>query len=114
MRKRILAVLLIVVMVLGLISCGEKKEDLTGKWIGEDEYFELYSDGTGIVTSLDDDGNEETSYAITWIAENGRLKITFDLGMLGTISSAADYELSKSTLICTFDDDGTTEEYHRE
>ncbi len=114
MRKKILLILLIIVMLLGLMGCGEKKEDLTGKWVGENEYFELYSDGTGIVTSVDDDGNEETPHSFTWVAEKQRLKITYDLGMLGIISKAADYQLSDSTLICTFDDDGTTEEYHRE
>lgn len=116
MRKKILAVLLIVVILLAITTgCGEVKEDLTGKWVKDTEVIELYSDGTGIVTSIDENGNEEHSYSCTWVAENGRLKITYDLGMLGIISKAADYQLSdSSTLICTFDDDGTTEEYHRE
>lgn len=114
MRKKILTILLIVVMLLVITTgCGEKKEDLTGRWVKDTDIIELYSDGTGILTSMSDDGNKEETYSCTWIAENGRLKFTFDLGVLGTRSGAYDYTLSKSKLILTTDD-GVIREYYKE
>lgn len=107
-RKTVFVVALIMLIVLA--GCG-KTEDLTGKWVcteGETSTtLELFSDGTG--THMQGD----QTYSISWIAENGRLKISASLGFLGGYAEAADYELKKDSLTFTFDDD-SVEHYKKE
>lgn len=75
-RKKCLAILLMMVMVVCFIGCSKKEPEITGKWESSDENdltsLELYSDGTGIFKNYDEDGSLN-SYGCTWIAEYGRL-----------------------------------------
>lgn len=100
-EKKFLTILLIMVMVVCFIGCGKKEPQITGKWTSLDESdltsLELYSDGTGIFNNYDEDGSL-SSYGCTWIAEDGRLKISIDFGLLGTSSTSFDYELTQDTL----------------
>lgn len=114
-KKRILfIVLLILAMTFSCIACGKKEPDLTGKWIIDSEestsYFEFYSDGTGIIADGDADGNIQ-KFSCTWIAEDGRLKVTTDLGILGSVSDSCEYELTEDTLTLKLDNE--TEIYHK-
>lgn len=111
-KRSLLIVLLIVTMTLFFVGCEKKEPDLTGKWIEseEDASLELYSDGTGIIAETGSDGSYQ-QYSCTWIAEDGRIKITMDLGILGNISDSADYELTEDTLTLKWDDE--TEIYHK-
>lgn len=104
MKKEILVVFCCLAMIL-LFGCGEKST-LIGAWTTESEgneeekaYFELYSDGTGLIKE------EIGSSALEWIAENGKLKLTIDAGLLGKIAVSYSYTLSSNTLILT-DDNG--------
>lgn len=116
MKKRISIILLVMAMLFGIPGCGEKEDNLVGIWIitggDQEESLELYSDGTAISNAYNSDGDLE-SYDCMWIAENGRLKITFDMGILGTSSSSCDYEIKKDTLKLYYENDPTIYEYHR-
>lgn len=108
MKNKILITLLLVVLL--LTACGEKKEDLTGIWIeqkedGSSENMQLYSDGTGVIIDYDSEGNSEESFSCTWIAENGHMKITVDYGLFGSNSISCKYELKNGTL-SLWDDSG--------
>lgn len=100
-RKKFLTILLMMVMIACFIGCSKKEPEITGKWTSLDESdltsLELYSDGTGIFNNYDEDGSL-SSYSCTWIAEDGRLKISTDFGLLGTSSTSFDYELTQDTL----------------
>lgn len=114
-KKRILlTVLLVLAVTFSFIGCGKKEPDLTGKWIVESEeeknYFELYSDGTGIIAEADSEGNIQ-KFSCVWIAEEGRLKFTTDLGIWGSVSDSCEYELTKDILTLKWDDE--TEIYHK-
>ncbi|MCM1125018.1 MAG: hypothetical protein NC429_00965 [Lachnospiraceae bacterium] len=116
MKKKILVMLLFVALI--LTACGEKKEDLTGVWIEQEEDgtsqgLQLYSDGTGIITDYDSDGNQDMSYSCTWIAENERIKFTIDYGILGSASISFKYEV-KSNELTLWDDSGEMEVYKKE
>lgn len=115
MKKRILAILLMVMMIFGLVGCGAKEPEITGKWVMESDencFLELYSDGTGIVRELNSDGNAE-QYDFAWIAENGRIKFTMNFGLLGSASETIDYELTEKQLTLKYES-GTIEVYNRE
>lgn len=103
-RKTIIAVFMVIVVL--VVGCG-KKEDLTGKWVYTDdessETIELFSDGTGIMQGVKADG-EDYKYDCTWIAENGRIKFTINLGLLGDQAMAYDYKWNNSELIFTSED----------
>lgn len=107
-RKTIIAVFMVIVVL--VIGCG-KSEDLTGKWVCTDEEIsttlELFSDGTGTLIQGDQ------TYSISWIAENGRLKISASLGFLGEYAEAAAYEQKGNSLTFTYDDE-SVEHYERE
>lgn len=110
MRRKILATAMVMMLIVLLAGCG-KGEDLTGKWVctdeGSSEALELFSDGTG---SFIEDGE---SNEISWIAENGRFKITRSLGFLGESTGTFDFELKNDTL--TFSsEDGETQTFKRE
>lgn len=109
MRKRTVFVVALIMLIV-LVGCG-KTEDLTGKWVcteGETSTtLELFSDGTGTLIQ------EDQTYSISWIAENGRLKISASLGFLGEYAEAADYKLKKDTLTFIYDDD-SVEHYKKE
>lgn len=107
--KKTTVFVMTVIMLIVLAGCG--KEDLTGKWVctdeGSSEELELFSDGTGIF--IEDSGSNE----ISWIAENGKFKITRSLGFLGESSGSFEYELKNDTL--TFSaEDGETQTFKKE
>lgn len=97
-RKTVIAVFIMLTIL--LVGCG-KGEDLTGKWKFSDditsETIELFSDGTGIMEGTNTEG-EDYKYDCTWVAENGRIKFTLDLGVFGDSSITYDYKYSKSEL----------------
>lgn len=107
-RKTLMTVFMMLVVL--MVGCG-KGEDLTGKWVCSDEgistTLELFSDGTGTLIQGED------SYSISWIAENGRLKISASLGFLGEYAESASYEQKENELTFTYDDD-SVEHYTRE
>lgn len=107
-RKTVIAVFIMLTIL--LVGCG-KGEDLTGRWVCSDEgiatNLELFSDGTGTLTQ------DNQTYSISWIAENGRLKISASLGLLGEYAESAAYELKGNSITFTYDDD-TVEHYTRE
>ena len=110
MRGRKLVVSIIMMIAVLLAGCG-KSGDLTGKWVCTDEgittTLELFSDGTGTLIQ------EDQTYSISWIAENGRLKISASLGFLGEYAEAATYEQNGDSLTFTYDDE-SVEHYKRE
>lgn len=110
MRRRKFVILVVMMIAVLLAGCG-KGEELAGKWVctdeGISESMELFSDGTGTFTQ---DGE---SCEITWVAEEGRFKLTRSLGFLGESSGTFDYELKKDALIF-FSDDGKTQNFIRE
>lgn len=110
MRVRKIATAILIMMLVFVAGCG-KAEDLTGKWVctdeGVEESLDLFSDGTGTFMQ---DGE---SCAITWVAENGRFKLTRSFGFLGESSGTFDYELKKDML--TFlSENGQTQNFTRE
>lgn len=108
MKKKVLVILCSLMMIL-LVGCGLKTSTLVGSWATDAEEkadFELYSDGTGI------EKEEIGSFALEWIAENGKLKVTIDTGLFGKIAASYSYKLSEDTLILT-DDDGEETTYIR-
>lgn len=114
MRRRKVFVVMMM-LVIALVGCG-KGEDLTGKWKFSDditsETIELFSDGTGIMEGVNAEG-DDYKYDCTWVAENGRIKFTLDLGILGDTSIAYDYKCSKSEL--TFiSEDGNEGIYYKQ
>lgn len=116
MKNKIIIILLVIVLM--LTACGEKKENLNGVWIenhedGSSENMQLFSDGTGIIVDYDSEGNTEENFACTWIAENGQLKITFDLGILGSHAISCKYEINNNTLTLWDDSGETTGIYQR-
>ena len=116
MKNKILIMVLFVVLM--MTACGEKKEDLTGVWIehqedGTSQNLQLYSDGTGIITDCDNEGNSLESYSCTWIAENERIKFTIDYGIFGSSSISFKYEVKGDTLTI-WDDSNEMEVYKRE
>lgn len=116
MKNKILITLLLVVLL--LTACGEKKEDLTGVWIeyqedGTSQSLQLYSDGTGIITDYNNEGSSLESYSCTWIAENERIKFTIDYGIFGSTALSFKYEIKDNTLTL-WDDSGKMEIYERE
>lgn len=104
MSKKIAAFTLFVsLVIISLVACSADESDFIGIWeMNPDsderpytdfnatpdfpEYFELFSDGTGV---YDDKG-----YSVTWIAEKGRIK--FDAGILG--SDVFSYEISRNKI----------------
>lgn len=101
MKKKVTVILCSLLMIL-LVGCGgNASNSIIGQWVNIDENdgdsFEFFSDGTGII--IDSDG---TTHSVTWIAENERIKITVDMGILGEWSSSCDYKLDKDSL--TIDD----------
>lgn len=109
MKRRKTVIVVFIMLIILLIGCG-KGEDLTGKWVCTDEgistTLELFSDGTGTLIQ------DEQTYSISWIAENGRLKISASLGFLGEYAESAAYELKGDSLTFTSDDE--VEHYTRE
>lgn len=107
-RETIIAVFMMLFVLMA--GCG-KSEDLTGKWVctdeGISEAIELFSDGTGTFIQ---DGE---SYEISWIAEDGRFKITRSFGFLGDSTGTFDYELKKD-IFTIFSEDGETQNFKRE
>lgn len=106
MKKKVTVILCSLLMVL-LVGCGGNSSTLVGAWTTDAEgmeeenaYFELYSDGTGLIKE------DMGSSALEWIAENGKLKLTIDAGLFGKVAVSYSYTLSENTLILT-DDDGT-------
>lgn len=107
-RKNVIVVMMMLVIL--LVGCG-KGEELTGKWVcsdeGVSETLDLFSDGTGTFTQ---DGE---MCEITWVAENGRFKLTRSLGFLGESSGTFDFELKKDSLTF-FSEEGETQNFIRE
>lgn len=110
MRGRKIIAVIFAVMLVFMAGCG-KEEDLTGRWVctdeGSSESMELFSDGTG---TFIENGESNT---ISWIAENGRLKISRSLGLLGESSGTFDFELKKDKLVI-YSEDGETQNFERE
>lgn len=75
--------------------------------------MEFFSDGSGLLSSYDSN-DEMRSYDCTWIAENGRFKITVDYGISGTKSFSGNYELKKDTLKLYYDNDPKEYVYYKE
>jgi hypothetical protein len=91
-KKLIFSVMLVFLLVFGLVavSCGSGSSKLTGVWESEDgSSLEFFKDGTG---------KDERGTSLIWTAEKNRLMIT-----VGGHAFSADYKLSGSTLILTFD-----------
>ena len=106
--KRRIAALLCVLTIL-LIGCGAEAPTLIGAWETDAEGkadFELYSDGTGL------EKESMGTFALEWIAENGKLKVTIDIGVFGTVAQSFSYDLTEDTLILT-DDEGISTTYTR-
>lgn len=102
MKKRVIVLICLIAVL--LVGCG-KNSSLVGTWDTDAEGkldFELYSDGTGIAEN----------YSLEWVAENGKLKVTFDVGILGTVADSYSYELSGNILVLT-DDEGESTTYTR-
>jgi len=95
------------------VSCiGDDSSALLGKWIGDEEYIELFKDGTGVFKGEDEDG-DEISGSISWkLVENKRLVMTLDVMGLVSVTEAYDYEISDNKLTLT-DDKGEKEIYVR-
>lgn len=100
MRKKIFTVLLTIAMMFAVIGCGEKEPELTGIWQDEDgdESVEIFSDGTGTITT------DDVTYSMEWIAEDNRIKFTIDFGLLGEKVLTYDYEVTNESLVLTKDD----------
>lgn len=94
--KKIITVIVISIMVFVLSGCGSKQDPLVGRWVEDadaGEVIELFSDGTGVVS------NPTEQYAITsWLGENGRLKVTMQIPLLGEYTVVYDYEVTLNTL----------------
>lgn len=105
--KRFIKVLIMAMLVCMLTGCGNKQDPLVGKWVEDAEpaeVLELFSDGTGILTTSDG-----TDYSITsWIAENDRLKLTIVMPILGESTMAFDYELKGKVLTVTIEGESST------
>lgn len=103
--KRLISVFVIAMMMIILAGCGSKQDPLVGKWVEDaeqGEIIELFSDGTGIVS------NSTEKYTITsWLGENGRLKVTIQMPLIGDYSVAYDYEVTQNTLSLIDGDDVT-------
>lgn len=115
MRKRTVLVIALIMLLVLVAGCG-KTEDLTGKWTFSDdetsETIELFSDGTGIMQGVNADG-DDYKYDCSWIAENGRIKFTINLGILGDKSVAYDYTYNKSE-ITFISEDGEEGIYYKQ
>ncbi len=104
--KKILTVFVVIVMMITLVGCGSKQDPLVGKWVEDQgvEVLELFSDGTGILTT-----SEGTAYSLTsWIAENGRLKLTSQMPLIGEYTFVFDYELNGKVLTVTTESASST------
>ncbi len=105
--KRLIAVIVIAMMVMSLAGCGSKQDPLVGKWIEDVEpagTLELFSDGTGILTT-----SAGNAYTITsWLAENGRLKLTTQMPFIGESTFVFDYEISGKVLTVMVEDGSST------
>lgn len=110
-RKIVVVIFAMLLMAVVMVGCEKNEEDLTGKWVCADEgnstILELFSDGTGTLIQ------EDQTYSISWIAENGRLKISASLGFLGEYAEAASYEQKGDKITFTYDDE-SVEHYSRE
>lgn len=109
MKKKIGALLCLVMIMILLVGCGEKSVSLVGAWMPDSEEnpgFEFYSDGTGI------ESDELGDWALNWTAENGKIKITVDVGIFGTMVQSFDYELNDDILILN-GDEGESATYTR-
>lgn len=107
MKKKI--IILLCVLTILLVGCGTKTPSLIGGWDMDSDGkadFELYSDGTGL------EKEEIGTFALEWIAENGKLKFTINTGILGSVALSFSYELTEDTLILT-DDEGESTTYTR-
>lgn len=105
--KKLISIFAIVVLVFIISGCGSKQDPLVGKWVEDaesGEVLELFSDGTGILTT-----SEGSAYSLTsWIAENGRLKITSQMPLVGEYTVAFDYELNGKVLTVIIEGESTT------
>lgn len=120
MKKRLLFMPLIIILFFSFVSCSKKEPEITGKWIlaledgvettDEENYLDFYSDGTGIASGTDSDGLL-WHYDCTWVTEDGRLKLTLNLGLLGSTANSYAYEIDGDTLILTNDDKNTATYY---
>lgn len=54
--KRVLAVLLVLVVVLGMVGCKAKEEDVVGTWRRETLYMAYYGCETDMIATFSDDG----------------------------------------------------------
>lgn len=109
MSKRIFTVIITIMLMVSVVGCSEKEPELAGIWQDEegDESFEIFSDGTGTITS------DNVTYSMKWIAENNRIKFTLDFGLLGEQVLTYDYEVTNNSLVLT-KDDGDTGTYLRQ
>lgn len=119
MYKKLITIMMLVVMLVVVAGCGEKKSDLTGKWLLQEEgknpeenYFEFYSDGTGII-NYSDDNDKLHQIDITWVTEEDRIKFTADNGFLGTQALSLKYNIDGNVFTLIYDS-GKIEAYIRE
>lgn len=103
--KKLTVVMVISLILFVLSGCGSKQDPLVGKWVEDvedGEVIELFSDRTGVVS------NSSEQYAITsWLGENGRLKVTIQIPLLGEYAVVYDYEVTSNTLTLSEGDDVT-------
>ena len=106
--KRLISALIVAMLVITtLTGCGSKQDPLVGRWVEDAEtaeVLELFSDGTGILTT-----SEGNVYSLTsWIAENDRLKLTTQMPLIGESTFVFDYELNGKVLTVTVEGQSST------
>lgn len=110
MKKIFSLIALIVLLCISTLGCGKEEPEITGKWMLKDATvpvsLELYSDGTGVLCNYEDD-SVTNSYECSWVAEDGRIKLSINLGIT-TETTTSDYILTENTLTLDFEDDSVT------
>ena len=119
--KRSLVVVLAVVMLVGLTSCGlfsgcarltgNVSEDLVGRWVwtrSENFVYTFNDDGTG---NRPKDGNTQS---FKWRTENGNLNINVDGSDAGIETWAYTLQGNILTLVYTQDENEVTHSYYKE
>lgn len=105
--KKLAAVIAVLLILFVVSGCGSKQDPLVGKWVEDAEQaevLELFSDGTGVLTT-----SEGNAYSLTsWIAENGRLKLATQMPLIGESTLVFDYEVNGKVLTVTIEGERAT------
>lgn len=96
--KRILAVLLLLVMVVGLAACGVGAEDVVGVWKREPLYMAYYGCETEMIVSFAEDG----SYVAMLLNHENNAPLNYAGGT---------WSLKGSTIVAEKDDGSGNMEY---